>query len=176
MSIIEVRIRDCSSTPIHDTGSLQSRCSFGSRCVESIPLPRKRRIDVSNIVITDRAAQNNPGLGATIGLHGTHNLYRPPDTTHAYSQAQVDVSDYGLARAMIVIHFFLIAPSESPCPSRSPTQSLDSTQTMLRPHSALVPVCDDSTSSDSTHTAPTSMKLLDCVAKLTVSTCSNRIR
>ena len=103
-------------------------------------------------------------------------LHHPPARTHTNSQAQVDISDYGLVSVINVVRFFLIVSLETPYPSHSPTQSLGSTQTMLQPHSTITAVCDDSTSSVSTHTAPTSMKLLDYVPRPTVSTYSNRMR
>jgi len=70
----------------------------------------------------------------------------------------------------------LIPLPEMPCFPRSPAQSSDSTQITLQLHSTLTPVCDNSTSSDSTHTAPMSMERLDRVPTLPLHTNSGRIR
>ena len=74
------------------------------------------------------------------------------------------------------IHLCLIPPLEMPCFPPSPTQSSDSTQIMLQPHSTRVLVCEKSTNSDYIHTAPTSTDPLHCVLTILLPTHSNRIQ
>ena len=70
----------------------------------------------------------------------------------------------------------LIPLPGTPCFPRSPAQSSGSTQITLQLHSTLTPVCDRSTSSGSTHTAPMSIELLDRAPALLLHTNSDRIR
>ena len=154
----------------------QDRCGHDGRLGPGALTPSLCLVNgISNIAITDRAAQYHPSLGAAVSHYGTHNFIIPRNNSHRFPGPSGRLGLW-VSPCCKRGHFFLIVSLETPCPLRSLIQSLDSTQTMPQPHSTLVPVCDDSTSSDSTHTAPTLTKSLDCAAKLTVSTYSSRIR
>jgi len=75
-SIIEIRIHDRSSTPIQQRRLIAVLISVWVqvRCFQSLCLVS----GVSNIAITGRAAQYNPGLGAKICRYGTCSFTTTP--------------------------------------------------------------------------------------------------
>lgn len=125
-------------------------------------------------VIIDRT--NQYSLDTPVNLYGKHHFTVIRPSLHAYTQAQVNVSGYGLVIIINAVCSRLTLLPEMPSMLPFPTQSLDSTQIMLQLHSTFALACDNSTSLDSTHTVPILMKPRGCVPILPPPTNSNRIR